>query len=308
MSFSQRCKKEINRNFENVDLDYNASLREIFSYTRLAANMRISDNKLFLDYDIFFNHQAKRLYNLIKFVYGYSSTIEITKVNKFGRNKIYNVIIEDENISDKIIRFTDLLNASYDDIRETYLKEDETRRVFLKCAFLLYGSINDPKRGYYLEISIPNRFNIKLVKDVLDSYDLNPRLYYKNDNGIVYLKNSDKISEFLCIVSAYRSLLELEDVKAFKSIRNDVNRQTNCENANIDRLVKASISQIEDIKKIIENEKFDNLSSDLKQIALLRLENPYVSLEQLGLLSNPVLNKSKVNYRLKKISKIAQNL
>ena len=122
------------------------------------------------------------------------------------------------------------------------------------------------------------------------------------------MKDSDKISDFLAIIGANKSLFELEDVKAMKSIRNDINRQTNFDKANIDRTVKASLKQVASIKLLDKNDKLKSLSKELQELAELRVDNPYTSIEELGQMLNPPMSKSKVNYRLQKFIKMAEDL
>ena len=123
---------------------------------------------------------------------------------------------------------------------------------------------------------------------------------------IIYLKDSDKISDFLAIIGANKSLFELENVRAMKSIRNNINRQTNFDKANIDRTVKASLKQVDAINYVFNSELYETLSDSLKEIGRLRLENPYISIEQLGDLMKPPMSKAKVNYRLQKFIKMSE--
>ena len=134
------------------------------------------------------------------------------------------------------------------------------------------------------------------------------RLSTRNDYYIVYLKDSDKISDFLAIIGATKSLFELENVRAIKSLRNDINRVNNFDNANIDRTVKAAANQLTAINKVKDAGVFEDLDDLSKKLANLRLDNPYLSLEELGEMINPPLSKAKVNYRLQKFIKIAKDL
>ena len=142
----------------------------------------------------------------------------------------------------------------------------------------------------------------------MDIFDLNPKINDKGEIKVVYLKDSDKISDFLAIIGANKSLFELEDVRAMKSIRNDINRQTNFDKANIDRTVNASLKQVDAIKAIFNAGMIDDLSAEMKELAELRLVNPYTSIEELGQMLDPPMSKSKVNYRLQKFIKMAEDL
>ena len=142
----------------------------------------------------------------------------------------------------------------------------------------------------------------------MDAFNLNAKLSKRLDNYIIYLKDSDKISDFLAVIGAMQSLFELENVRAMKSIRNDVNRINNFDNANIDRTIKAAMAQVDAINKTMANNRFDEFDALSQKLAELRLENPYLSLEDLGEMLNPPLSKAKVNYRLQKFIKLAKDL
>ncbi|MDO4594539.1 MAG: DNA-binding protein WhiA [Tissierellia bacterium] len=303
MSFSKRCKKEISikeLKFEFLDA-------ELFSYVKLSASLKIIGGEFNISFDADYNHQARRIYNIIKTKYDYSPTIQVNESNKFGKNKYYRVIVEDCEIVNDIIKNTGFLenNTSNEILKQ--LENDEYKKIFLKNAFLLYGSINDPRRGYYVEIGIYNEVISKVLLELMLYFDLNPKIMTRNKLYIVYLKDSDKISDFLSIISAYKSLLELEDVRAMKSLRNDINRKTNCDKANIDRIVNASLKQINAIKKLKELNLYESLKDDEKEICELRLSNPSMSLEELSKNLDSKMTKAKINYRLQKIIRLANN-
>ncbi len=300
MSFSQRCKKELLR---KDPLDKKA---ELISLAYFIGSIRISQ----AGFNIFFktdaNQEARYIYKLINELYDYSPTFEIQDNPDKKISRDYVVIVEDSKISDQII---DLMNKgfkeNFEDIEDVSLDDI---KGFLKIAFIFRGSINDPQRGYNLEIVGKNIKEARLIKDSMDAFSLNAKISQRADNLIIYLKDSEKISDFLAVVGAMQSLFELENVRAMKSIRNDVNRVNNFDNANIDRTVKAAIAQTDAINKIIENDMFDELDELTQEIGELRLENPYLSLDELGEMLSPPLSKAKVNYRLQKFIKLAKDL
>lgn len=300
MSFSQRCKKELLR---KDPLDSKA---ELISLAYFIGSIRISQ----AGFNIFFktdsNQEARYIYKLINDLYDYSATFEIQDNPDKKVSRDYVVIVEDSKISDEII---DLMNRgfieNFEDIEDVNLNDI---KGFLKIAFIFRGSVNDPQRGYNLEIVGKNIKEARLIKDSMDAFGLNSKISQRADNIIIYLKDSEKISDFLAVVGAMQSLFELENVRAMKSIRNDVNRVNNFDNANIDRTVKAAIAQTDAINKIIENDRFDELDDLTQKIGKLRLENPYLSLDELGEMLNPPLSKAKVNYRLQKFIKLAKDL
>lgn len=300
MSFSQRCKKELLR---KDPLDSKA---ELISLAYFIGSIRISQ----AGFNIFFktdaNQEARYIYKLINELYDYSPTFEIQDNPDKKIKRDYVVIVEDSDISDKIIA---LMNKgfieNFEDIEDINLNDI---KGFLKIAFIFRGSVNDPQRGYNLEIVGKNIKEARLIKDSMDAFGLNSKISQRADKLIIYLKDSEKISDFLAVVGAMQSLFELENVRAMKSIRNDVNRVNNFDNANIDRTVKAAIAQTDAINKVRENDMFDELDDLTQKIGELRLENPYLSLDELGEMLNPPLSKAKVNYRLQKFIKLAKDL
>lgn len=298
MSFSQRCKKEV------LKKDPISVTGEIISLMHFIGSIRINMGGYNIKFETESNSYARYIYNLIKDLYDYSPTFEI--YDKSERDRVFIVLVEDNKISEELVEkknngfidnFSDIEEVSLDDIKS-----------FLKIAFIYKGSINDPQRGYNLEIIAREKHELKLIKDSMNTFDLNAKVNDRGDYYIVYIKDSDKISDFLAIIGANRSLFELENVRAMKSIRNNINRQTNFDKANIDRTVKASLKQVDAIKEVINSDKYDSLSNDMKEIASIRLENPYISIEEIGEMMDPVMSKAKVNYRLQKFIKIAEDL
>lgn len=297
MSFSKRCKKEV---LKKEPINEKAELLSIFQYL---ASIRISKNIFAVLFKTESNNLARYIYNLIKEVYDYSPIFEIKDKQK---DRLFTIIIEESSISDDLINesrnFFFNKDCDLDDVSLDHIKS------LLKIAFIIKGSINDPMRGYNLEITANSLKEAELIKSLMEIFELMPRINDKKDSYVVYLKDSDKISDFLAIIGANKSLFELEDVKAMKSIRNDINRQTNFDKANIDRTVKASLKQVAAIKLLDKNDKLKSLSKELQELAELRVDNPYTSIEELGQMLNPPMSKSKVNYRLQKFIKMAEDL
>ena len=300
MSFSQRCKKELLKK-DPLDLE-----GELISLGHFIGSIRISASGFNVIFKTDSNQEARYIYKLVADFYNYSPTFEIQDNPEKKNKRDYVVIIEDTDVSETL---TNLMNQgfieNYKNIEDVRL---ETIKGFLKIAFIFRGSVNDPQRGYNLEIVGKNKDEARLIKDSMDTFNLNAKFSQRLDNNIIYLKDSDKISDFLAVIGAMQSLFELENVRAMKSIRNDINRINNFDNANIDRTVKAAIAQVDAINKTIENNRFDEFDELSQKIGRLRLDNPDLSLEELGEMLNPPLTKAKVNYRLQKFIKLAKDL
>lgn len=300
MSFSQRCKKEVLKK-EALDLK-----GELISLIHFIGSIRISEGKLNVIFKTDSNGEARYIYKLVADLYGYSPTFEIQDNPDKKNKRDYVIIVEDSDVSDKLVGLmAEGFIENFRDIEDVRLDEIKS---FLKIAFIFRGSVNDPQRGYNLEIVSKDENEARLLKESMDTFSLNSKLSTRNDYYIVYLKDSDKISDFLAIIGATKSLFELENVRAIKSLRNDINRVNNFDNANIDRTVKAAANQLTAINKVKDAGVFEDLDDLSKKLANLRLDNPYLSLEELGEMINPPLSKAKVNYRLQKFIKIAKDL
>lgn len=303
MSFSKRCKKEILKK----EPDYKEIDMELLAYFYFQGSIRIVNNSYQILFKASENIEARYIYKIIKEKYNYSPAMEIQNKRKFSKDRSYVVLVEDSKVADKILALADSYSLyEFEKFFENIKSRDE-KKIILKLAFLLKGSINDPYRGYNLEINVQQKEEALLIGKIMEEFSINPKLNLRNDSYCVYIKDSDKISDFLALIGANKSLFDLENVRAMKSIRNDINRQTNFDKANIDRTVKAAFRQVDAINKLKEKNILENQAEDLQKIAELRLAYPYISLEELGKMMTPALSKAKVNYRLQKLIKLAES-
>lgn len=303
MSFSKRCKKEILKK----EPDYKEIDIELLAYLYFQGSIRIVNNSYQILFKASENIEARYIYKIIKEKYKYSPAMEIQNKRKFSKDRSFVVLVEDGKISDEILKLADKYKLYETDEFFGNLKNRNQKKIILKLAFLLKGSINDPYRGYNLEINVQEKQEALLIGKIMEEFSINPKLNLRNDLYCIYIKDSDKISDFLAIIGANKSLFDLENVRAMKSIRNDINRQTNFDKANIDRTVKASLRQVDAINKLKDEKKLDDLPEDLQKIAEIRLSYPYISLEELGKMMKPNLSKAKVNYRLQKLIKLSES-
>ena len=182
------------------------------------------------------------------------------------------------------------------------------KRAFIRGAFLTGGSISDPNKSYHLEIVCKNELQADQLRDVINSFGLGAKIVERKKYQVVYLKEGTRIVDMLNIMEAHVALMNLENVRILKEMRNSVNRKVNCETANISKTVNAAVKQLEDIEYIRQKAGLDSLPDNLRAVAQLRLENPDTSLKELGAQLNPPVGKSGVNHRLRKISEIAEQL
>lgn len=181
---------------------------------------------------------------------------------------------------------------------------EENKRAIIRGAFMGSGSINNPEKEYHLEIDASNEENLKKIVELLQQLGIRVKTFQTS----IYMKEGEEISKFLALIGANKAVMQFEDIRIQKEMRGKVNRLVNCETANLNKTINASVKQIGAIKKLQETGAFQKLEDNLKEIALLRLENPDMPLIELGKLLKEPVGKSGVNYRLKKIVEIAENL
>lgn len=182
------------------------------------------------------------------------------------------------------------------------------KRAYLRGSFLVAGSVTNPEKSYHLEIALPAYDYALQMQRLIKSFGLEAKIVERKKYHVLYMKEGAQIVDFLNIIEAHIALMELENVRILKEVRNSVNRQVNCETANIQKTVNAAARQMEDIRYIQCNMGVSRLADGLREVAELRLEYPDSSLVELGSMLNPPLGKSGVNHRLRKISKIAEQL
>lgn len=207
-----------------------------------------------------------------------------------------------------------------DCINEVRIQEDEInienlndisenkKKSIIRGAFLGAGSINNPEKKYHLEINLSNKINLDCLFEIISSMNIKCKKLELDKKYSIYLKDGEEISLLIALMGANKSVLNFEDIRVQREMRGKVNRIVNCQTANLNKTINASVEQIEAIRKLQISHKFSTLDENLKEIALLRLEYPDMSLIELGKkLKNPV-GKSGVNYRLKKIIEIAKDI
>ena len=198
------------------------------------------------------------------------------------------------------------INNKYLSIKNTNIEKENYKRAIVRGTFLGAGSINNPSKTYHLEINLSTLENLKFLYEILKQCNIKCK---KLENKYsIYFKDGEEISSVIALLGANSSVLKFEDIRVKKEMNGKVNRIVNCQTANLNKTLNASIEQVEAIKKIQKANKFNCLEDNLKEIALLRLEYPDISLVELGKKLNNPLGKSGVNYRLKRIIKIAEEL
>ena len=180
------------------------------------------------------------------------------------------------------------------------------KRAYIRGAFLAAGSISDPEKSYHFEIVCRTMEQAQQLQEVVNSFGMDAKIVERKKHYVVYLKEGSQIVDILNVMEAHVALMNLENVRILKEMRNTVNRKVNCETANISKTVNAAVKQLDDIMYIRDTMGFEALPDNLREIAELRLEYPEAPLKELGTYLTPPVGKSGVNHRLRKISIIAE--
>lgn len=308
MSFSTDVKNEVSRiEFGNKE----EIISELGGIFRVNGTIFRNNENTKLRFTTETNSITRRIFTEIKKIYDYDGIIEISKNNQLRQRNLYRVNLEGEvtkkflddiGIGDDPFSFLNL------DIPNNLVDTDEKRKSFIRGSFLGAGSISNPEKTYHLEIITGSLEYSKLFVKLLENYRIAFGIVERKDNHIVYLKDSEMISDFLSLIGAFQNLFKFEDIRVLKNIKNNVNRVMNCESANMDKTIDASLRQIEDIELIEKTIGLESLDPNLREIAEIRIKFPEYSLKQIGEKLNPAISKSGVNHRFKKIRDIAGNL
>lgn len=231
--------------------------------------------------------------------------IEFLTENEFNIERIYKILFKlDIEYEPEIKGKTYTAKIENIGLRKVEeLKKEEEKKALVRGIFLGSGSINDPNKKYHLEILLNNKDIAQYIQNILKESGIKTKILEKNNT--IYIKEGEEISKFLAFIGAQKSVLKFEDIRVMKDMRNTVNRQVNCETANLNKTVGAAVIQIDAINFLKKMKKYEELPDPLIEIAELRIEYPEMSLKDLGMhLENPI-GKSGVNHRLKKIIEIA---
>ena len=214
------------------------------------------------------------------------------------------VAIGEEQMSDLLMKLGDLQEP----VNPLLIKNSCCQRAFLRGAFLSVGSISDPNKGYHLEFVCDRADSAEQIRQVMHNFDIEARIVQRKKYQVVYIKEGSGIVDLLNVCEAPISLMNLENMRILKEMRNSVNRRVNCETANIAKTVSAASRQIQDIEYIRDYYGLEKLPDNLREMAAVRLENQDAPLKELGELLDPPVGKSGVNHRLRKLSEIAEKL
>ncbi|NLJ33092.1 MAG: DNA-binding protein WhiA [Firmicutes bacterium] len=249
---------------------------------------------------------ARKVFSLFKKGSPLKPEVKVKKGSRFRRANTYLVRLSPQPGLDGFLRELGLGEGSLP--LSQIIAQGCCRRAYLRGAFLAGGSISNPARGYHLEIVAPNRETAADLVAVMAHYDLRAKVIERKGKLVVYLKEAEQIVGFLNVIGAHRALLKLENIRVYKDVRNNINRLVNCETANLDKTVEASLRQVKKIRYLQDTLGLSALPVGLREVARARLQHPHMSLRELGQQLTPKLGKSGVNHRLRRLEVLADGL
>ncbi|WP_124977700.1 DNA-binding protein WhiA [Ligilactobacillus salitolerans] len=307
MSYASEVKKELT----TIEVSHEENGKaELMALIRMNGSLSLLNHQFVLSIQTENPATARRIYWLLEKFYGIKSELIVRRKMKLKKNNLYivrlrsgsNVVLEDLNIVDGLqIKQT---------VSGEFLATDGPVRSYLRGAFLATGSVNNPETSrYHLEIYSLYEEHNNSICEMMNHYHLNARKTERRSGYITYLKEGEKIADFLSLIGATTSMLNFEDIRIMRDMRNSVNRIVNCENANLNKVADAATKQIQNIQLIEQTVGLNKLPVKLQQVAVSRVAHPEVSLKELGdLVEGGPISKSGVNHRLRKINEYATKI
>ena len=290
MSFSSEIKQELSWQLPSARHCRLAEISAILSFcshvetgTEGTGNVRMHTENLAV---------ARKYFTLLKKTFNINMNVSVRQNRKPHGNRSF-----------EITALTDMTA-----VRHVLIQNPCCRRAYIRGAFLASGSVSDPEKGYHFEIVCADSARAEQLSAMLESFGIEAKITLRKHSYILYVKEGSQIADILNVMEAHVGLMKFENIRILKEMRNSVNRQVNCETANLNKTVSAAVKQIEDIQYIQKTIGFGKLPENLADIARLRLEQPGMSLKELGQMLTPPVGKSGVNHRLRKLSFIAEEL
>lgn len=285
---------------------------ELSALVRMNGILEIKHKQLMVELVTESPSTARHMFSLLRSLYQVQPEVLVRKKIRLKKNNVYSIRLHQN--SAKIL--ADLAIFELETwqrilgISSSLIINSCCKRSYLRGAFLAGGSVNNPDSGsYHLEIMTTYHDHAEALQQLMEEYHLHPKMIERKKGYIVYMKEGDKIGEFLNIIGAHPSLLHFENVRIMKDMRNSVNRLVNCETANLNKTVQAAMRQKENIELLAEHHGLDNIPAKLREVAELRLKYPEVNFTELGeLIPSGKISKSAVNHRMRKIDELAKQL
>lgn len=311
LTFSGKVKEELSRQWNGQK---HCQVAEIAAIISMCGKVSIDSRERYMVKIRTENISvARKCFTLLRKTFNIEAETFVTR-NKSKGNITYSVIVKQHEDAMQVLQTSKLIDADgevADDFSadgNSIVGKNCCRRAFLRGAFLASGSMSHPQKSYHIEIVCTTEGKAVQIQELMNGFGLDAKVILRKKSYVVYLKEGSQIVDLLNVMEAPISLMEMENIRILKEMRNTVNRKVNCETANINKTVSASTKQTEDIRMIHAEMGLDNLPEGLQEIAQLRLTYPDATLKELGDLLTEPLGKSGVNHRLRKLSEIAEDI
>ena len=312
MSFSSSVKDELSR---QISPARHCQIAEMAAIISLCGRVQISEND---EYAIRIQTEnvavARKYFTLLKKTFNIGADISIRRNTYLKKSRTYTVLVSDHEEALRILQATKLIDEhgevgeNLSLVKNIVVQNACCRRAFIRGAFLASGSISDPEKFYHFEIVCATMAKAEQLKNIILTFSIDAKIVARKKYFVVYIKEGSQIVDILNVMEAHVALMNLENIRIMKEMRNSVNRQVNCETANINKTVSAAVRQLEDIEYIRDTAGLSSLPDNLYEIAQIRLDRPEATLKELGEALSPPVGKSGVNHRLRKLCAIAERL
>lgn len=312
MSYASRVKDELSRQLSTAR---HCQIAEIAAIISLCGRISITaDNRYSIKIHTENVAVARKCFTLLKKTFNIVTDVSIRRNSYLKKNRTYSVVVDEHSDAIRVLQATKLIGED-GEIKENLslqknmvVKQSCCRRAFIRGAFLAAGSISDPEKSYHFEITCATEEKARQLQGLIGTFHLDARIVVRKKYFVVYMKEGCQIVDILNVMEAPVALMDLENVRILKEMRGQVNRQVNCETANIHKTVSAAVKQLRDIEYIRDTVGLAKLPERLEEMARVRLEKPEATLKELGEALDPPVGKSGVNHRLRKLGEIAQAL
>ena len=311
MSFSGQVKEELSR---HIHKSRHCQIAEIAAVLGFAGKLEEAGGESVLRVYTENLPLARKYFILMKKTFQVTCRIAVRQNIYLHKSRTFVISLFGEEEIRRVLQAVKWRNEKNEDIRTRELvhrllvQKSCCRRAFIRGAFLSAGSMSDPEKSYHFEIVCAGEEKARQLMDLINSFDMDAKVVMRKKRYVVYLKEGAQIVDMLNIMEAHISLLNLENVRIIKEMRNSVNRQVNCETANINKTVSAAVKQLEDINYIKNTRGLDSLPENLREVALVRLQYPQAPLKELGTYLEPAVGKSGVNHRLRRLGEMAEEM
>ena len=311
MSFSGKVREEL---AGNISTARHCRIAELAAFIGMCGTIAVNS---FDQYSIKIHSEnflvARKVFTLIEKTFNIKVDVSIRR-NIKRQNATYSVVVRRHEDAVRILQAVKMAGGNADYISDLrpfsplVIQQTCCRRAFLRGAFQASGSMSDPSKSYHFEIVCNSQAAAGQIQEIMDGFGLDAKIVQRKKAYVVYLKEGSRIVDVLNVMEAHVALMELENVRILKEMRNSVNRKVNCETANINKTVSAAVKQVEDITYLRDTVGFDHLPDNLAEAALARLEHPDATLKELGETLDPPVGKSGINHRLRRLSEIAEKV